>query len=193
MTVAGIRVAGGPVNLHNIFLIGYRCTGKSVVGKLLSEKLGWPFIDTDSLLVSESGISIQEIVETHGWDTFRKMEHVIVNQVCILNRRVVATGGGVVLNEANVNLMRRNGKIVWLMALPETIKSRMMRDQDTAAFRPALTPKDSFSEIDEMLIQRDPLYMQAMDFCVQTDGRKIDEICDEIVRQLVILGIDGSK
>ena len=154
------------------------------MGKLLSEKLGWPFIDTDALLVSESGISIKEIVETHGWDSFRKMEHVIVNQVCILDRRVVATGGGVVLNEANVNLMKKNGKIIWLKALPETIKSRMMRDQDTAAFRPSLTPKDSFSEIEEMLIQRDPLYRQAMDFYVETDDRKFDEICNEIIQQL---------
>jgi len=176
-------------NRYNIFLIGYRCTGKSSVGKLLSQKLGWPFIDTDSLLVSESGISIKEIVETHGWDRFRKMEHVIVNQVCIPDRRVVATGGGVVLNEANVNLMKKYGKIIWLKALPETIKSRMMRDQGTAAFRPSLTTKDSFSEIEEMLIQRDPLYRQAMDFCVETDDRSADEIRDTIVRQLVELNI----
>ena len=80
------------------------------MGKLLAAKLDWPFIDTDSLLVSESGISIKEIVEKHGWETFRKMEHAIVNQVCILDRRVVATGGGVVLNEANVNLMKKNGQ-----------------------------------------------------------------------------------
>ena len=173
-----------PDNLYNIFLIGYRCTGKSSVGKLLSAKLGWPFIDTDSLLVSESGISIKKIVGTHGWETFRKMEHAMVNQVCILDRRVVATGGGVVLNEANVNLMKKNGRTVWLKALPETIKSRMMLDQDTEAFRPSLTSKNSFSEIEETLLERDPLYRQAMDFCVETDDRCVDEICDAIVRQL---------
>lgn len=163
------------------------------MGKLLSEKLGWPFIDTDSLLVSESGISIKEIVATYGWDRFRKMEHAVVSQVCTFDRRVVATGGGVVLNEANVNLMRNNGKIVWLKALPETIKSRMMRDQDTPAFRPSLTSKDSFSEIEEMLLKRDPLYRQSMDFYVATDDRNVEEIGDTIVRQLVELNIDGSK
>ena len=76
-----------PVNASNVFLIGYRCTGKSSVGKLLSAKLGRPFIDTDSLLVSEIGISIKEIVETHGWETFREMEHAIVKQVSPLNGR----------------------------------------------------------------------------------------------------------
>lgn len=174
-----------PANPYNVFLIGYRCTGKSSVGKLLSGKLGWPFIDTDALLVSESGISIKEIVETHGWDIFREMEHSIVNQACILDRRVVATGGGVVLNQANVNLMKQNGRIVWLKALPETIKSRMMSDQDTEVFRPSLTSKDSFCEIEETMIERDPLYRQAMDFYVETDDRRINEICDEIVQQLI--------
>ena len=173
-----------PNNLQSIFLTGFRCTGKSSVGKRLARKLGWPFIDTDSLLVSESGISIQEIVEKHGWDTFRKMEHTIVNQVCILDRRVVATGGGVVLNEANVNLMKKKGRVVWLKALPETIKDRMMLDQDTETFRPSLTSKDSFCEIEEMLLERDPLYRQAMDYCVETDGRSVDEICEIIMKKL---------
>ncbi len=99
-----------PGEPYNVFLIGYRCTGKSSVGKSLATRLGWPFIDTDSLLVSESGISIKEIVETHGWEIFRKMEHAVVKQVCIVDRRVVATGGGVVLNEANVNLMKKKRK-----------------------------------------------------------------------------------
>jgi shikimate kinase len=64
-----------PTNPGNVFLIGFRCTGKSSVGKLLSAKMGWAFIDTDSLLVSDSGKSIKEIVETSSWETFRKMEH----------------------------------------------------------------------------------------------------------------------
>ena len=173
-----------PKNPYNIFLIGFRCTGKSSVGKRLATKLGWPFIDTDSLLVSESGTSIKDIVEKHGWDTFRKMEHTIVNQICVLDRRVVATGGGVVLNEANVNLMKKKGLIVWLKAVPGTIKSRMMVDQNTEAFRPSLTTKDSLSEIEETLNERNPLYRQAMDFYVETDDRLVDGICDEIVQQL---------
>ena len=173
-----------PRTFSNIFLIGFRCTGKSSVGKRLATKLGWPFIDTDSLLVSESGTCIKEIVEKHGWHTFRKMEHAIVSQVCVLNRRVVATGGGVVLNKANVNMMKKKGRIVWLKAGPETIKSRMMLDQNTEAFRPSLTTKDSLSEIEEMLNERNPLYRQAMDFCVETDDRRVDGICDEIVQLL---------
>lgn len=173
-----------PHNPYNVFLIGYRCTGKSSAGKLLSEKLNWPFIDTDSLLVPEGGISIKEIVETHGWQTFRKMEHLAVKQVCVLDRRVVATGGGVVLNADNVAIMKKSGRLVWLRAEPATIEARMTRDQDTEAFRPALTSKDSFSEIEETLIERYPFYKQAMDFFVDTDNVGLDAIVDSTLENL---------
>lgn len=154
---------------------------------MLSNKLGWPFIDTDSVLVSENGQSIKEIVATQGWEAFRKVECDIVKRICLHDRQVVATGGGVVLNEANVILMKNNGWIVWLKAVPETIKSRMELDRDTEAFRPSLTSKDNYSEIEETLLERNPLYRQAMDFYVETDARRVDEICDEIVQQLIKL------
>jgi shikimate kinase len=173
-----------PNNPYNVFLIGYRCTGKSSVGKLLSEKLDWPFIDTDSLLVSERGTSIKEIVEIHGWQTFRKMEHAIVEQACTLDRRIVATGGGVVLNADNVAIMKKNGRLVWLRAEPETIKARMMGDQNSGVFRPALKLKDSFSEIEEILNEREPYYRQAMDFGVATDNVGLDILAESIIENL---------
>ena len=173
-----------PLNPNNLFLIGYRCTGKSSVGQSLANKLGWPYVDTDELLVSESSRSIKQIVETQGWETFRKLEGDIVQQVCLQNRQVVATGGGVVLNAANVIQMKKSGKLIWLTALPETIEKRMMGDQNTSAFRPSLTARDSLSEIKETMIEREPLYRQAMDFCVQTDDRRIDEICGIIMQKL---------
>lgn len=169
---------------YNLFLIGYRCTGKSSVGKLIAARLGWPFLDTDSLLVSQSGLSIKDIVAAHGWEKFRSMEQVIMQQVCIHGQRVVATGGGVVLNAENVKLMKNSGRLVWLQANSATIKKRMMQDSGTEAFRPALTSRDSIAEIEESLLERDPLYKQAMDFCVETDDRQIDEICDAIIRQM---------
>ena len=173
-----------PTNPCNVFLIGYRCTGKTSVGKSLSAKLGWPLIDTDTLLVSDSGQSIKEIVETRGWQTFRNIEHAIVERVCDLDRQIVATGGGVVLSAANVQLMQQSGRLVWLRAKPETIKRRMTQDTDTEAFRPALTAKDSIAEIEETLLEREPYYRQAMDFSVDTDDRQIEEICEIIVQNL---------
>ena len=173
-----------PKNPGSVFLIGFRCTGKSSVGRQLAAKLGWPFVDTDTLLVSERRMSIKEIVASHGWQAFRKMEQGVVEQVCLLDRRVVATGGGVVLSEASLYLMKKSGRLVWLKALPETIKARMMLDPASEAFRPTLSSKDRLAEIEETLIERDPVYRQAMDFEVDTDGRQIDEICDTILEQL---------
>ena len=182
-----------PNNPFNVFLIGYRCTGKSSVGKALSARLQWPFVDTDSLLVSERKMSIKEIVDTYGWKTFRQMEHAVVKRICRLNRRVVATGGGIVLDEANVDLMQASGRLVWLTANPETIKSRMLQDKDSGDYRPALTEKGSLAEIEKKLIERDPYYKQAMDFFVETDGRQVSEICGTIVRQLSKLNNDKLK
>lgn len=169
---------------NNIFLIGYRCTGKSSVGEILSKKLEWPLIDTDLLLVSDRGSSIKEIVDKQGWEIFRKFEHDILKQVCLDERQIVATGGGIVLNDANVDRMKKSGTLVWLKAAPETIKERMKLDQDTETFRPSLTSKDSFSEIEETLIEREPIYMRASDIQIDTDLKQIDEICELIIRQL---------
>jgi shikimate kinase len=173
-----------PNNLFNVFLIGYRCTGKSSVGGLLGARLGRSFIDTDSLVVSEMGISIREIVDSRGWKAFRRLECTALQQVCTADRRVVATGGGIVLDVDNVNLMKRSGTIIWLRASPETIKSRMVQDRASEALRPALTTTNDISEIEETLIERDPLYKHAMDFSVDTDHRGIDEICDLIIGNL---------
>jgi shikimate kinase len=173
-----------PNNLFNVFLIGYRCTGKSSVGKLLGARLDRSFSDTDSLVVSENGMSIREIVNSRGWEAFRRMEHMALQQVCTANRRVVATGGGIVLDVDNVNLMKRSGTIIWLRASPETIKSRMLQDRESETLRPALTTTDNISEIEKTMAKRAPLYRDAMDFSVDTDNVRLDSITDFIIENL---------
>ena len=176
----------------NLFLIGYRCTGKSSVGKLLGAALGRAFVDTDSQVVTKGGMSIREIVDNRGWQAFRRMEKTVLKQVCTVGRRVVATGGGIVLDADNVALMQGSGRIIWLRASPQTIKARMAQDRDSKAFRPALTSKDNLSEIEETLIERQPLYEQAMDFSVDTDNVRLDVIVDIIIENLTILDLDKT-
>jgi shikimate kinase len=172
------------LNPDNLFLVGYRCTGKSSVGRSLAATLSLPFIDTDSLVVSENGMSIREIVISRGWEAFRRLEHTALQQVCTMDRRVVATGGGIVLDADNIKLMKKSGRIIWLRASPETIKARMLQDQASKTLRPALTSTDNISEIEETLAERAPLYQHAMDFSVDTDHRGVDEICDFIIGRL---------
>lgn len=168
----------------NLFLIGYRCTGKSSVGRLLAATLGRLFVDTDLQLVAENRLSIREIVESRGWDAFRRLERSVLKQVCSMDRQVVATGGGVVLDALNIELMKESGRVIWLKATPDTVKIRMMQDRTSDGFRPALTAKDSISEIDQTMVQRQPLYQRAMDFAVNTDQHGIQEICDIIIGNL---------
>jgi shikimate kinase len=168
----------------NIFLIGYRCTGKTSVGRSLAKRLGWSFVDTDLKLIKEQGQKISEIVNTKGWDSFRKMEKQVIQSVCERDRRVVATGGGVVLDEENVNRMRDSGVLVWLRANINTIESRMAQDPLTRDFRPPLTSEGVVDEIRETLLWRNPYYEKAMDFIVDTDLIGIEAICDTILQKL---------
>ena len=168
----------------NIFLIGYRCTGKTSVGRSLAKSLGRPFLDADSELVKEQNLNISEIVRKQGWNAFREIESDIIKRVCALDGHVVATGGGAVLNDKNVKHMKRSGKLVWLKATPETIKKRIFQDKNTKEFRPPLTSKGSVEEIHETLLNRNPFYEKAMGFDVDTDDIGIDEVCHAIIKKL---------
>jgi shikimate kinase len=172
------------MNPLNLFLIGYRCSGKTTVGRRLAEELSRVFVDTDALVVTQQGRSIKEIVDAHGWEGFREMERMAIENVCGLDGQIVATGGGIVLNDENVMCMKKSGKIIWLRAKLETIKARMLQDEVTLDFRPALTSHDSISEIEETLQSREPLYKCAMDFYVDTDEYNIREIGDLIIQKI---------
>jgi shikimate kinase len=154
------------------------------VGRRLAENLGWSFVDTDSLVVKQHQMSIKEIVGAHGWEKFRQMEHAMLKSVCASQRKIVATGGGIVLNDQNVTLMRQSGNIIWLRAGIDTIKARMLEDESSQDFRPALTLNDSLSEIEETLQAREPLYQKAMDFFIDTDDHDIRVITNIIIEKL---------
>ena len=168
----------------NIYLIGYRAVGKSSVGRLLASSLRRTFVDTDSELAEQAGMTISEYVRKMGWAAFREIERSILQQISRQDMQVVATGGGVVMDSRNVDWMRNSGTIVWLKATPQSIRGRLLRDQRTAQTRPALSSKGSIEEIEEILAERKPYYEQAMDFSIETDGRSIEQICDDIVSQL---------
>jgi len=168
----------------NIFLIGYRCTGKTTVGRSLAKRLERLFIDTDLELVKEQGENISGIVSNRGWSAFREIENRVIQYVCERDNQVVATGGGAVLDEDNVKRMKDSGVLVWLRADIKTIEKRIIEDNTTQDFRPALTSKGSVEEIQETLLVRNPYYERAMDFSVDTDFMDIDSVCDTIIQKL---------
>ncbi len=168
----------------NLFLTGYRCSGKTTIGKSIARTIDWSFVDSDLLAIKESGKSIQDIIDTQGWDAFRRMERSALKQICANDRQVVATGGGVVLDDANIKAMQASGMVIWLDAGAETIQKRMLQDKSTENFRPALTDKGRMEEIEDMLLQRRPYYESASDFAIQTDHAPINEITQRIIEKL---------
>ena len=168
----------------NLYLIGYRCTGKTSVGRLLAEAMDWTFVDMDQELVSEAGIPIEEIVDSRGWKYFRDQESKLLQQLSRATEQVISTGGGVVTVPENITIMHGSGKVVWLHASPGTIAARMETDKSTADQRPPLHGNDSVVEIEEVLAERLPLYDEAMHLQVETDDLSVEEVSESIIRWL---------
>ena len=171
--------------MMNIILIGYRCSGKTSVGKRLAQKLGWLFVDTDDRLVEKDGRSIKKIVESDGWEGFRRLEKEVIQEVCAQNKTVIATGGGAILEPANVEILQNRGQVVWLKVSPQTVKQRMAQDEGTDTLRPALTAKGLYVEIIDVLKDRNPIYEQTMDFSIDTDNQNIMEITEDIMQKII--------
>lgn len=168
----------------NIFLIGYRGSGKTAVGNFLSDIIGWTFIDTDLKIVEEEGMTISEIVDKKGWDFFREKESAVLKRVCAHDKQIVATGGGIVLNKENIVNMKKNGTIVWLKVTFATVKKRILLDRKTKDFRPSLTTKKLDEEIKETLLLRKTHYEKAMDFSIDTDNLDINGVCKAVITNL---------
>jgi shikimate kinase len=170
-------------NSSLIFLIGYRCTGKTTVAQLLAGKIGWDWIDADSFLEARYGKSIRQIFSEEGEAGFRDKEEQIFAELCQLQGCVVATGGGVILRDINRQRMRSAGKAVWLTADAQTIWERSQADPTTADRRPALTV-GGLAEVEETLKIREPLYRACADLIVSTVECSTEEIAQEITHWL---------
>ncbi len=163
-----------------VILIGYRCTGKTSVGKVLAAMLGLPFFDTDEIVETRAGKTVAAIVAEDGWETFRVLERLVVEEVCARGDCVVAPGGGAVLDSRNRAVMKRRGTIVWLRADEGTIVARMAADGAGGGKRPALLGDDPCREVASVLREREPIYREAADYSVETAGKEPERIAAEI-------------
>ncbi len=177
----------------NLILIGYRATGKTTLARLLSERLGWEWIDSDVEIERRAGKIIARIFAEDGEPAFRELEAQVIADLCRRSNLVLAAGGGVPLREDNRQAMRAAGKVVWLQASPETIHARMAGDETTAQRRPNLTDKGGLDEIVELLAKREPIYRQAADLEVDTDGKTPEQLADEILTRLSLGPEEGAS
>jgi shikimate kinase len=165
----------------NLYLTGYRATGKSAVGQRVAEALTWQWIDTDHWVQIEAGKTISEIFAEAGEPAFRDLESRAIQHVASLDQQVVSLGGGAILRKENRELIQSSGKTIWLTATARTIASRMQSDRENAKTRPQLTQLDQLVEIEQLLRERQPLYESVADLKIDGQNKRPAEIAREIV------------
>lgn len=156
----------------NLVLIGYRGTGKSTIAAIIAKELGLDVIGIDAEIVARVGHPIPQIVEERGWDAFRDMEASEIERAAAMNGVIIDCGGGAVLRDKNVAVLKAEGVIFLLEAGVDTIAKRIQGD----ANRPSLTGKGLTGEIAEVLLTRRPLYNAAADHRIATDNETPENI-----------------
>lgn len=165
----------------NIYLIGYRGSGKTTVARALAEKLGRPWFDADVELERRAGRTIKEIFAAEREPFFRDLEAATLADLAAVDGRIVALGGGVILRPANREVLARTGTTVWLKASPEALWARIAGDPTTAARRPDLTVGGGLAEVARLLAERTPLYAACANFTLETEGKSPEELAAEVV------------
>ena len=165
----------------NIALIGFMGVGKTAVGRLLAEKLGKELVEPDSLIELKVGKSIPDIFKEDGEAAFRQLEIEVTREVAGNRNQVIACGGGVVLNQINIDRLKKGAVVVYLTASPEVILQRV---SDDSSVRPLLENSNKALNIRELLKFRQPLYERAADIMIDTSGLDIETVAERITTGL---------
>jgi shikimate kinase len=162
----------------NIVLTGFMGTGKTAVGRHLAHDLRVPFVDVDSAIIKKAGKSISDIFSSDGESTFRKLESEVIAEVSGLDKTVIATGGGALLNPQNLENLNRNGILVCLSARMGTLLERLRGDLT----RPLLAGEDPEKKIERLMEERQAVYALCP-IQVETDGKTIAQVSEEIMKK----------
>lgn len=165
-----------------VILIGYMGAGKTTVGRLLARQEQLGFFDTDAMLEEQEGRSIPDIFAADGEECFRDMETELLRRLLEqgFSEAVLSAGGGMPVREENRSLLRKLGVVVYLTASRDTIVERVSGSES----RPLLQGEDLAGKVERMLAARGPLYENAADLTVSTDGRSARQIVTEIMAGL---------
>ena len=169
----------------SIVLIGYRGSGKTTVGRALADRLAWPFVDADAVVVERAGLTVRQIFEQQGEPAFRAMELAVVRELATRQRHVIALGGGAVLAaDARAALAAAGHPVVYLSGPADELHRRIAADAATAELRPNLTAAGGAAEVHALLAVRDPVYRAASTHTLDVVGRTVDELADHLAALL---------
>ena len=164
--------------MKNIVLIGFMACGKSTIGTMLADRLGYSLVDTDEEIVKEQGKSINDIFAQEGEPYFRNLETQMVEKMCdTLDGCVISTGGGLPITKGNDEILKKLGTVIYLTVTKETVLERIKGDTT----RPLLA-QDAKERTQKLLEYRKPIYEMAADYSVKTDSRKVEDIVEEIIK-----------
>lgn len=163
--------------MNNVVLIGFMGSGKSTVGKKLAERLEIEWLDMDTDIEAREGQLITEIFSDKGEAHFRALETQYIKELIQVKKKVISTGGGVVLNEENVEILKKIGMVIFLHADSEQIMEHLNEDNT----RPLIQGENVKDKVKTLLEQRDPLYLSSADIIIQTTGKEVDHIIEEIM------------
>ena len=166
---------------NNIILVGPMGSGKTTIGKRLSKSLGLEFFDSDIEIINNTGVSIDHIFDVEGEKGFRLRESEILKKLCSVPHIVIATGGGAVLLEANRELIKSSGQVVYLLSSVDQILRRTSKSKTRPLLEKSNNRRKTITEIVEA---RDPLYKEVASLIIDTNGKKLNNIIDEIIEVL---------
>jgi shikimate kinase len=165
---------------QNVFLVGPMGAGKSAVGRQLARMLHLDFLDSDDEVEARTGVDIPFIFEKEGEEGFRKRESRVIDELSRRDGIVLATGGGAVIDAQNRNILGARGFVIYLYTSVDQQLSRTQRGRE----RPLLEAGDPREVLESLMETRDPWYREVADLVVDTDGRKVKAVVDEILERL---------
>jgi len=168
-----------------IALVGLPGGGKTTVGRQLARRLGVRFVDSDAVIEQRLGESIRSYFEREGEQAFRDLEQATIEDLVNTWDGVLATGGGVVLREANRRLLRERALVVYLRSSPEELARRLKHDTK----RPLLQVANPLGKLRELHDARDPLYSETAQFIVETGRPSVPMLVNMILMQLELAGV----
>ncbi|MDF2578065.1 MAG: aroK [Chlamydiales bacterium] len=167
---------------NSISLIGYRAVGKSTIGALLAKKLNLPVLCSDSLIEEYVQMNIAQFVQQKGWPIFREIEKLILRKIVdqtLQSPYVIISGGGVVIDSENRDLLRSCSLVYWLQADVLTIQKRLDLNCER---RPPLQSNCAVNEVEEVLKQRTPLYQITCNQIINTASYSVEESVYAIIQ-----------
>jgi shikimate kinase len=170
-----------------IYLAGFMGSGKSTIGPILANTLGYEFVDTDKVVEKKADKRVIDIFTTDGEQAFRALEQASLREIAARTHSVVSLGGGTIADEQNFQLIHGSGIIVYLKLSPDEILHRVHHRTDrpllTGARGERLPLEEMEKRVQDLLARREQFYARA-DVVIQTDRKRVGTTVDEIVRRL---------